>query len=67
MNLKIPVIPEAEKEAIAKVNEIGKAGELRPGAGGSAYFHYYKTEYFHKPMNRLVLDLFKLIFKIRPG
>jgi len=46
----------AEKEAILKITNIGKLGEIRPGAGGRTYFHCFKTEFFHKAMNRLAVE-----------
>lgn len=46
----------AEHEAILKVTNIGKAGELRRGKGGRTYFHCFKTEFFHKAMNRLAVE-----------
>lgn len=46
----------AEKEATLKVTNIGKAGELRPGSGGRTYFHCFRTEFFHKAMNRLAVE-----------
>lgn len=50
------LIPTAEIEAMLKVVDIGKAGELRPGAGGKVYFHSFFTEFFHKSMTRLAIE-----------
>lgn len=56
------LIPIAEKEAIKKVNELGKNKERRAGifdkvSGKYQYYNYcFFTEYFHAAMKRLTAE-----------
>lgn len=47
------LIPEAEKIAIRRVREFGKAWNWRIGAEGNKFRWDYWTQFFHEAMNEL--------------
>ena len=50
------LMPQAEKEAKAKVSKLGKSSEVRPGVDGRTYNHCFFTEFFHLAMTRLAIE-----------
>lgn len=50
------LIPRAEKEARAKVIEIGKTSEIRIAKDGTSYKFDFFSMYFHRAMNRLAKE-----------
>ena len=50
------LMPQAEKEAMLKVINIGRFSEVRPGIDGKTYNHCFFTEFFHESMTRLATE-----------
>jgi hypothetical protein len=46
------LIPQAEKEAIKQANALENKFEIRAGVSGRTYRHCFRSEFFHKIMNR---------------
>ena len=47
------LIPQAEREANKKLKNLIEKFEIRIGNGGRKYRHCFRSEFFHKAMNKL--------------
>jgi hypothetical protein len=50
------LISRANKESIKQANALKNKFEIRSGVGGRTYRHCFRSEFFHKIMNRLAFD-----------
>lgn len=50
------LIPAADEIAKLAMEQLGRVAEKRAGAGGTTRLHCFKTEFFHRAMNKLAYD-----------
>jgi hypothetical protein len=50
------LIPRANEESIRQANALENKFEIRNGIGGGTYRHCFRSEFFHKIMNRLAFE-----------